>query len=158
MQFTARHPKTLNAMLSWLTLFLSCGSIIAGESSLFAGDPPGTPASSEVVSKPSNDTAAPATSNVPAKKTIRLTERQRKAYIGMFALVGIAIVGLALLALTMLWGRRLRRQFRQPVPECELPARDFWFLKPAKPTVAESSLPDSHLPPHEPPPRDRDSN
>lgn len=86
---------------------------------------------------------------IPSK---RMTERQLKAYSGLFALVGILIAGLAMAALIVLWAGRLRRQIRRPLPECGAPVRDFWFLKPPKPSVTETSLPDSHLPLHEQPP------
>lgn len=82
----------------------------------------------------------------------RTNERHVKAYLGLFALVGIIIAGLALAALIILWAGRLRRQIRRPLPACDAPVRDFWFLKPPKPTVTQSSLPESHIPPHDPPP------
>lgn len=81
----------------------------------------------------------------PAK---RVTEKQIKAYSGLAALAGIVIVGLALAALIVLWAGRLRRQIRRPARDRGIPERDFWFLKPPKPTVTESSLPDAHQPPH----------
>ena len=84
----------------------------------------------------------------PAKIPVRATEKQIKAYSGLAALVGIIIAGLALAALIILWAGRLRRQLRKPLPECDVPGRDFWFLKPPKPTVTQSSLPDAHQPPH----------
>jgi len=79
----------------------------------------------------------------------RPTDRQKKAYSGLAALVGIIIAGLALAALIILWAGRLRRQLRRPLPDANAPTRDFWFLKPPKPTVSSSSLPDSHIPPHD---------
>lgn len=82
----------------------------------------------------------------------RPTEKQIKAYLGLAALGGIVIVGIALAALVILWAGRLRRQLRRPLPEAGHPDRDFWFLKPPKPTVTTSALPDAHLPPHVPPP------
>jgi hypothetical protein len=88
----------------------------------------------------------------PQKETPLEIARKQKAYAGLAALAGIAIVGVCLGALTILWAGRLRRQLRQPLPEGTASAREFWFLKPPKPTVGESSLPDSHQPPHEPHP------
>jgi hypothetical protein len=88
----------------------------------------------------------------PSVVSQRTKERQIKAYSGLFALVGILIAGLAMAALIVLWAGRLRRQIRRPLPECGAPVRDFWFLKPPKPSVTETSLPDSHLPLHEQPP------
>ena len=84
----------------------------------------------------------------PARMPTRPTEKQIRAYSGLAALAGIVIAGLALVALTILWAGRLRRQLRRPLPECDAPGRDFWFLKPPKPTVTQSSLPDAHQPPH----------
>lgn len=94
------------------------------------------------------ETAAAVNEAVPAK---RVTEKQIKAYSGLAALAGIVIVGLALAALIVLWAGRLRRQIRRPARDRGLPERDFWFLKPPKPTVTQSSLPDAHQPPHQSP-------
>lgn len=84
----------------------------------------------------------------PASKPKRPSEKQIKAYSGLAALVGIIICGLALSALIILWAGRLRRQLRRPLPNGDHSERDFWFLKPPKPTVTQSSLPDAHQPPH----------
>jgi hypothetical protein len=104
----------------------------------FPADPPGPAPTTQ-------------TSQKPAANAHRPSERQRKAYIGLAALAGIIISGVALAAFIILWGGRLRRQLRRPPPDCELPARDFWFLKPPKPLVRDSSLPESHLPSHDAP-------
>lgn len=88
----------------------------------------------------------------PLPQPNRLTEKQIKAYAGLAALAGIIIVGIALAGLIVLWAGRLRRQIRRPLPDASLPDRDFWFLKPPKPTVTSSKLPDSHQPPHDTPP------
>ncbi len=86
----------------------------------------------------------------PPDNPIRPTEKQIKAYSGLAALVGIVIAGLSLAAFIILWAGRLRRQIRRSLPGTEAPVRDFWFLKPPKPLVTDSKLPDSHQPPHEP--------
>lgn len=83
-----------------------------------------------------------------AAAPIRPSEKHIKAYSGLAALAGIVIAGLALAALIILWAGRLRRQLRRPLPDCGVRDRDFWFLKPPKPTVTQSSLPASHQPPH----------
>jgi hypothetical protein len=93
-----------------------------------------------------------AAEEIPRVNPNRQTEKQIKAYAGLAALAGIVIVGVALAGLIILWAGRLRRQLRRPLPEADLPDRDFWFLKPPKPTVTNSSLPDSHQPPHDKPP------
>jgi hypothetical protein len=71
-------------------------------------------------------------------------EKRRSAMAGLAALAGIAIVGIGLVALTILWAGRLRRLNRQPLPEAPL-KNDLWFLKPPK------SPPGSSLPPGDSP-------
>lgn len=78
----------------------------------------------------------------PPPPVKRPNEKKVKAYAGLFALGGIVIVGLFLLALTVLWASRLRRQLRRPLPDNDPPERDFWFLKPPKKTIEKSSLPE----------------
>ena len=92
----------------------------------------------------------PGEATPPPANPSRPTEKQIKAYSGLAALAGIVITGLSLAAFIILWAGRLRRQIRRPLPGTEAPARDFWFLKPPKPLVTDSKLPDSHQPPHEP--------
>lgn len=86
------------------------------------------------------------------KLTPEQIEKRQKAYIGLLALTGIVIVGLALLALILLWGGRLRRQLRKSDPEIETLDRSFWFLKPPKPSITRSSLPELNRPLDAPPP------
>lgn len=63
-------------------------------------------------------------------------ERQRRERVvtgGMLLVAGIAAAGAALLGLVVLWGVRVRRILRQPLPEQS--ARDeFWYLKSKKET------------------------
>lgn len=98
---------------------------------------------------PALSTPANAGENKPAPPKNR---PQVKAYIALAALAGILIVGVALVALILLWGARLRRQLRRPLPECEIPERNFWFLKPPKPKASDAMLSDTHIPPHDIPP------
>lgn len=92
----------------------------------------------------------------PAVPPNRPTEKQIKAFSGLAALAGIVIAGLGLGAVIILWAGRLRRQLRQPLPESDAANRDFWFLKPPKPTVSDSSLPEwHHQPSHDQPPTER---
>jgi len=151
MSSTARRSNCCQNILYSFVLLMVCWSVVIATNPVVADEPSANPVTSAVKDENSRNQPASASDVQTAATPHRLSERQRKAYIALFALVGIVIAGLALLALTMLWARRLRRQLRQPIPQCELPVRDFWFLKPSKPTVSESSLPDSHLPPHEPP-------
>ena len=118
-------------------------AILAGEAFWQGTIPAGAAEPQESASKPDDESS-------PAPVPIRPTERQKKAYSGLAALVGIVIAGLALAALTILWGGRLRRQLRRPLPDADVPTRDFWFLKPPKPTISRSSLPDSQPPPIDP--------
>lgn len=104
------------------------------------------------------EAAEQATDNpAPLNKPKHPSEKQIKAYSGLAALAGIVICGLALGALTILWAGRLRRQLRRPLPNGDHSERDFWFLKPPKPTVTQSSLPEAHQPPDtsQNPPDDR---
>ncbi|MEI8379735.1 MAG: hypothetical protein WCJ09_06380 [Planctomycetota bacterium] len=122
---------------------LSGEKIVHQSMTAIAADPIVTePAGKETAEGESDD------NRPPAKIPTRPTQKQIKAYSGLAALAGIVIAGLALAALTILWAGRLRRQLRRPLPECDAPGRDFWFLKPPKPTVTQSSLPDAHQPPH----------
>ncbi len=91
--------------------------------------------------------------NAPAPRANRLTKPHVKA-LAVGALAGILIAGIAMLALVSVLGGRLRRQLRKQLPKSEPVERDFWFLKPPKPTVTESMLSDTHIPPHDVPPLD----
>lgn len=63
-------------------------------------------------------------------------ERQRRERVvtgGMLLLAGIAAAGAALVGLVVLWGVRVRRVLRRPLPEQS--ARDnLWYLRPKKET------------------------
>lgn len=63
-------------------------------------------------------------------------ERQQRAMAGLAAVAGIAIIGIALGTLIILWAGRLRRITREPLPSSQL-QNEFWFLKPPKPPVSE---------------------
>lgn len=90
------------------------------------------------------------TNGKPTNEARKRNEKRLVAYYsGMAAIIGIVLTGFGLVAMISVWGRKLRRQFRKDVPAAELPERDFWFLKPQKPTAAETKLPDSHFPPHD---------
>jgi len=91
------------------------------------------------------------------KLTPEQIEKRQKAYIGLLALTGIVIIGLALLALVLLWGGRLRRQLRKSDPEIVTLDRSFWFLKPPKPSITKSSLPELNRPFDALPPASADS-
>jgi hypothetical protein len=63
--------------------------------------------------------------------------RLRSVLAGLAALVGIAVVGLALIAGIVVWAARLRRLNRLP-PVTKTAANEFWFLRPPKPPVSET--------------------
>jgi hypothetical protein len=90
--------------------------------------------------------AAAPVNESPVRLTPEQLEKKKKAYIGLVALAGIVIVGVALGALTILWAGRLRRQLRQPDPKDLSAERSFWFLKPPKPSINRSSLPELNRP------------
>ncbi len=104
-----------------------------------------------------NDAASPAAATQPVEApptelTLEQLEKKKKAYIGLVAVAGIVIIGVAMAALTILWAGRLRRQFRKPDLACSPLDRSFWFLKPPKRLVTRSSLPEQQLPADSPPP------
>lgn len=103
-------------------------------------------------SQMSDEEPVPVVDPANVKLTPQQKERQRKAYLGLAAVAGIVIVGVALGALTILWAGRLRRQLRRSDPDCAARGGEFWFLKPPKPPVTGSGLPDGHQPSHTPPP------
>lgn len=135
-------------LISALVMGLACASLIYSEAVW-----------PRIVASAAEPEAAAPRQNEDANPTVppnRPTEKQLKAYSGLAALAGIVIAGLGLGAVIILWAGRLRRQLRRPLPECESASRDFWFLKPPKPTVSDSSLPEwHHQPSHDQPPTGR---
>ena len=75
------------------------------------------------------------------------TEKRRKASAALAAVGAIAIIGVGIVAVTMIWARRLRRLARDPGAPQKTAGNDFWFLKPPKPKAAEDGIVDSHRPP-----------
>lgn len=94
----------------------------------------------------------PTIQDVPVPLTPEQLERKKKAYIGLVAVAGIVMIGVALSALTILWAGRLRRQLRKSDPGCPPLDRSFWFLKPPKRLVTRSSLPEQQRAADGPPP------
>ena len=95
----------------------------------------------------------------PVPLTPEQLEKKKKAYIGLVAVAGIVVIGVALSALTILWAGRLRRQLRKSDPASTPLDRSFWFLKPPKRLVTRSALPEQQraagdLPPNTPPDSD----
>ncbi|RLS44952.1 MAG: hypothetical protein DWH84_03835 [Planctomycetota bacterium] len=96
--------------------------------------------------------ATPSVQEVPVPLTPEQLEKKKKAYIGLVAVAGIVVIGVALSALTILWAGRLRRQLRRSDPACAPLDRSFWFLKPPKRLVTRSSLPEQQRAADGPPP------
>ncbi|HUQ71137.1 MAG TPA: hypothetical protein VM165_16540 [Planctomycetaceae bacterium] len=94
-----------------------------------------------------DDVTPAVTEPVPPEKLAENPEKRLRAMAGLAALAGIAIVGVALLALIIIWGRRLRRINRQDLPEAPL-KDELWFLKPPKTPPAESSPAPPNKPNH----------
>ena len=122
-----------------------CGVMALHSAGLRADEPP---AADDAVPSAVAKTSVEET---PVKLTPEQLEKKKKAYLGLVALTGIVIVGVALGALTIMWAGRLRRQLRRPDPECAAMDRSFWFLKPPKPSVKRSSLPELNRPFDAPP-------
>jgi hypothetical protein len=64
---------------------------------------------------------------------------------GVVMLGGILICGVALVALALLWGHRIRRIARQPLPKVA-PRDELWYLKATdKPEIGDTNVgEDSH--------------
>jgi len=73
-----------------------------------------------------------------------LRERRTNAYIGLLALVGIVILGMATAAVIILWAGRIRRINRDP-PSRTVVKNELWFLQPSRPG---NKLPNRN-PPHD---------
>ena len=69
-------------------------------------------------------------------------EKRRKASAGLAAVGAIAILGVGIIAATMMWAKRLRRLARDPGPPQKTAGNDFWFLKPPKPIVEDAGTDD----------------
>ncbi|MEK6258513.1 MAG: hypothetical protein AABP62_07815 [Planctomycetota bacterium] len=131
-------------------IVLVCGVMALQSACLHADEPP----ASHHDAVPSV-AATPSIEESPVKLTPEQLEKKKKAYIGLAALAGIVIVGVSLGALTILWAGRLRRQLRKSDPKYAATERSFWFLKPPKPSITRSSLPELNRPldyPPSPPP------
>lgn len=72
-----------------------------------------------------------ASSNTAPAENFGRKQRQRNVAVALVMLVGIMFVGLALIALTILWGFRVRRIARAPLPKRK-PVDPLWYLRPEK--------------------------
>lgn len=69
---------------------------------------------------------------IPESAKSATEEKRRRASVALLAVGGIAIVGVGIIAGTMIWARRLRRLARDHGPRQRTMGNDFWFLKPRK--------------------------
>ena len=72
-----------------------------------------------------------------------IAERRRKASAGLAAVAAIAILGIGVMAATMIWAKRLRRLARDPGVPQKTAGNDFWFLKPPKSIAKPEEIHDS---------------
>ena len=85
--------------------------------------------------------ATPPVQEVPVPLTPEQLEKKKKAYIGLVAVAGIVVIGVALSALTILWAGRLRRQLRRSDPACSLPEQQRAADGPPPNTLPDSDSP-----------------
>ena len=83
----------------------------------------------------------------PPSAEITSDEKRRKASIALLAVGGIAILGVGVIAATMIWARRLRRLARNSGPPQRTAGNDFWFLKPPKLSASNSLTENKNRPP-----------
>jgi hypothetical protein len=99
-----------------------------------------TASAQDAAPTPIDEAASQVTERKPIADDAPDPEKQRRAMAGLAAIAGIAIVGIGLLAITILWGARLRRLNRKPLPKAAL-KDEFWFLKPPKGSVESAPTP-----------------
>lgn len=92
-----------------------------------------------------NSEETPASPNAAqAADDEELSEKERETRItaGLAAVAGIATVGIGLIAVTLIWGARLRRQNRLGLPTASPPSEN-WFLKRPRPEAPEAAPTDN---------------
>jgi len=72
--------------------------------------------------------ASPSAAQSTDEEELSEKERETRITAGLAAVAGIATVGIGLIAVTLIWGGRLRRQNRMGLPTAPPPAEN-WFLK-----------------------------
>lgn len=95
-------------------------------------------APAQATSSPTVDLENPV--ETPDSEAATTEEKKRKASIALLAVGGIAIVGVGIIAATMIWARRLRRLARNNGPPQRTTGNDFWFLRPRKYSTSESPI------------------
>lgn len=134
---TVRFP--CNASIRRLAALFVAGAFVLGLPSLVAwGQPPreqsvkttqtpwneSLPASPEIPTEPAGDAPALAEADPPE-------ESHRKEGIvtaAVFLLGGVAAIGASLIGMVVLWGFRVRRTIRQPLPKTAKPD-ELWYLR-----------------------------
>ena len=61
---------------------------------------------------------------------------EQLATIALYLLVAVTVLAVSMLILVMLWGVRVRRQIRKPLPAIK-PTDPLWYLKAKKPPEGE---------------------
>lgn len=99
-----------------------------------------------VLPEPGNcqETVDPSISAPATDGDEELSEKERETRItaGLAAVAGIATVGIGLIAVTLIWGARLRRQNRMGLPTASPPGEN-WFLKRPRPESPEAAPTDN---------------
>ncbi|MCX7394087.1 MAG: hypothetical protein NTW75_08155 [Planctomycetales bacterium] len=72
--------------------------------------------------------------------------KKQKALVAVAGIAAIILVGMSLTAMTIVWAGYLRRVRRQADPTSTALNNSFWFLKPSKPRIDHSSLPEQQPP------------
>ena len=80
----------------------------------------------------------------PAKREFREPEsdeqQQRIVTVAIYLLIAVTVTIVSLLIIVMLWGARVRRQARQPLPSTS-PNDPLWYLKGKNPKPTEPNKP-----------------
>lgn len=131
----------------WTTVVLLLGMGLAWGEEVRGQSSAEVPAGDEAAVPPAVEPAPPTLADDPSAPPAHAAEdrlsrleqqaRRREALAGLAALVGIVLVGLALIAWIMAWAARLRR-WNRPPPATTAWKQEFWFLKPPKPPVSDS--------------------
>lgn len=82
--------------------------------------------------------ASPVAAQADDDEELSEKERETRITAGLAAVAGIATVGIGLIAVTLIWGARLRRQNRMGLPTASPPAEN-WFLKHPRPDSTKAA-------------------
>ena len=88
-----------------------------------------------VTATASAQTVDSATNNSPTPDD---SVRNKAVVVGTAIIAVIAVAGLAMICLVAVWGRRLRKVVRQPLPN-QSRGDELWYLKPKKQAVIEKA-------------------